>query len=262
MDGLGVEQSETVSRSIYDSFPLPLGLSSLIRVINIQPSTTPNALDPMRCTFRIIDIGKHYARLSDHPWYLNHPDDSQVRYTALSYTWDDASADGIIYINDEVFVVQDNLWRFLHRARDDGFFGALWIDALCINQSTVKERNHQVSMMVEICKIADRVIVWLCPMTEQVEDTMQLGFARGPAGHAQSVLAQHLEGITEFCTAPYWSRAWIVQEYVLAQEISIWYGTSKMHEENIPRLFRHIWPGGIRHAMKDTPAREMVNYRE
>lgn len=39
--------------------------------------------------------------------------------------------------------------------------GYLWIDAICINQATTLEKNHQVSMMGMIYSQAECVIVWL-----------------------------------------------------------------------------------------------------
>ncbi|KAF2452112.1 hypothetical protein P171DRAFT_321969, partial [Karstenula rhodostoma CBS 690.94] len=37
----------------------------------------------------------------------------------------------------------------------------LWIDAFCIDQSNIRELNHQVAQMRDIYAAADSVIVWL-----------------------------------------------------------------------------------------------------
>ena len=37
----------------------------------------------------------------------------------------------------------------------------LWIDAICINQTDIDERNAQVAIMGDIYKEASRVLVWL-----------------------------------------------------------------------------------------------------
>ncbi|KAK4223690.1 heterokaryon incompatibility protein-domain-containing protein [Podospora fimiseda] len=39
----------------------------------------------------------------------------------------------------------------------------IWIDALCINQSDIEERDAQVGRMGDICRLAKRVVVWLGP---------------------------------------------------------------------------------------------------
>lgn len=130
--------------------------------------------------------------------------DGWQSYVALSYTWGDATAERVIYINDELLVIHDNLWQFLNRARNDGYLGALWIDALYINQLTVKERNHQVSMMGEIYKRAESVIVWLCPSNQEVEEVMRCGLPGDRFDEAPSSLSpQQLERVNQLCSAPY-----------------------------------------------------------
>lgn len=37
----------------------------------------------------------------------------------------------------------------------------LWVDTLCINQTDLQERSHQVNMMGKIYSKADRVLIWL-----------------------------------------------------------------------------------------------------
>jgi hypothetical protein len=39
----------------------------------------------------------------------------------------------------------------------------LWIDAVCIDQLNISERNHEVKRMGKIYKLAQRVVVWLGP---------------------------------------------------------------------------------------------------
>jgi hypothetical protein len=37
----------------------------------------------------------------------------------------------------------------------------LWVDALCINQANLGEKNHQVALMAQIYSRADKVLVYL-----------------------------------------------------------------------------------------------------
>lgn len=39
----------------------------------------------------------------------------------------------------------------------------IWIDALCINQDDITERNHQVALMAGIYSPAGQVVIWLGP---------------------------------------------------------------------------------------------------
>ncbi len=48
----------------------------------------------------------------------------------------------------------------------------IWIDAICVDQDNVSERNAQVAMMAEIFQAAQSVIVWLGPEDEYTEDAL------------------------------------------------------------------------------------------
>ena len=53
-----------------------------------------------------------------------------------------------------------NLSAALQRIRDPGMSRTLWIDALCIDQNNMKEREQQVGFMATIYAEASQVIVW------------------------------------------------------------------------------------------------------
>ncbi|KAF4444775.1 heterokaryon incompatibility 6 OR allele [Fusarium acutatum] len=81
-------------------------------------------------------------------------------YEALSYTWGDEDASVRILLNGEEFLVRPNLAYALAALRISEP-RVLWVDALCINQQDTTERNHQVGMMRDIFRRAERVLVWL-----------------------------------------------------------------------------------------------------
>jgi hypothetical protein len=271
--------------SVYDFVPLPLGNTLHVRVVRIRPSTTFDASDPIVCDFSVIDIDYHPSDdskdresniLAEWPSMWDNAQDyappeaidttslspPKMAYIALSYAWGNSSADHIITLHDKPFTVRKNLWDFLSRARKERITDYLWIDALCIDQTRVQERNHQVSVMGEIYSRAQRVIVWLGVISRSVEDALVAGQPEEVTGRHKKVSAEHIPGIEEFCELIYWKRAWIVQEYVLAEEIDIWYGQSSIHESMISFLFRGVWPGGIRVKLKASSAMKIHNFRE
>lgn len=85
-----------------------------------------------------------------------------VPYFALSYTWGAEDDGHMIDIEGHRFLVRKNLWDFLLQTRNRRkWYGhetsqdrelLLWIDAVCIDQGNVAERNHQVEMMGNIYK--------------------------------------------------------------------------------------------------------------
>jgi len=115
--------------------------------------------------------------------------DRVVDYEALSYIWgaEDSPLEVLIDLasngsNDDaaeiLIVVSTNPLRYaslsvgqnlegsLRHLRSKDTNRVLWIDAICINQADVIERNVQVSRMGDIFKMAERVIVWVGPSTE------------------------------------------------------------------------------------------------
>ena len=86
-------------------------------------------------------------------------DDDPV-FTALSYAWSDPGNILHFVCSGEVLHVHENLGDFLRQTRGRNQ-GAIWIDAICINQNDDAEKNHQIPLMGEIYNKAARILVWL-----------------------------------------------------------------------------------------------------
>jgi len=86
-------------------------------------------------------------------------------FNALSYAWGDPNIKTRIRIDGFDAMVTTNLESALRRLRTYRPQVVqdlpLWVDALCINQQDLEERNQQVSMMGNIFRAAERVLVWL-----------------------------------------------------------------------------------------------------
>jgi hypothetical protein len=227
--------AESNREDIYNSVPLPLGDSIFVRVVTIRASTISRDSSRIACDFHLLDLETKLLRQSSTTSRTAKP----VGYTALSYTWGDATPLQTINLDGKPFTVRKNLWDFLNRAREDCFSGYLWIDALCIDQSRVGERNHQVAMMGSIYSKASGVIVWLGQVSERIKLAMQEAsdalFNKKPRG---TIWMQHRKGVQEFYNLPYWNRAWIVQEYILARTIDIWCDQFRLREDGLLYLCR------------------------
>lgn len=121
---------------------------------------------------------------SDQPYLelSQHSMDTKLPYFALSYVWGTDSADDFVFIDDRQFPIRPNLQAALHQLRLSEFTGRLWIDALCINQSDVYERNWQVSYMRSIYSNADAVLIWLGIGSPQTD--LALNFIKAMAPRA------------------------------------------------------------------------------
>lgn len=90
-----------------------------------------------------------------------HQPDELIPYEALSYTWGPTGGHHSIVANGQTMSITANLYLALKNLRYPHSDRILWADAVCINQSNVKERNHQVVQMSDIYKQANRVIFFL-----------------------------------------------------------------------------------------------------
>jgi hypothetical protein len=74
--------------------------------------------------------------------------------------WDSTTLDSFIVCDDCFIPVTENCQKALKRLQkhDSGSF--LFVDAICINQNSINERNHQVAAMGDIYANAQKVICW------------------------------------------------------------------------------------------------------
>jgi hypothetical protein len=120
-----------------------------IRLLRLLPSTKED--EPISCVLSV-------ASLQDMPCY-----------TALSYCWGNSTSQTTISINGSIFQTMTNLASALLYIRKHLASGSLsedlprlfWIDAICINQADLGERNQQVSMMRTVYASATNVLSWL-----------------------------------------------------------------------------------------------------
>ena len=204
-------------------------------------------------------------------------DDKTPDYRAISYVWGPPTPLAHISINGQSFEVRQNLHAFLEafrarlfKFRSNSFYEAdtqwLWIDQICIDQTVISERNHQVQMMSEIYSRAAYVYVWLGPSQADVEAAMTLlksGLRRYYEERTFSsqkkkrkryrVLEFDEEGDTRnktssqppslpisalrrFFENTYWQRLWIVQEIMLARYVRIICGETLLSWDELKRF--------------------------
>ncbi|KAI0517557.1 heterokaryon incompatibility protein-domain-containing protein [Xylaria bambusicola] len=93
------------------------------------------------------------------------------KYLALSYTWESRQPDthGLpldeLTLNGHDIPIKRNLALALRYLRSENHPLPLWIDAVCIDQGNIDERNDQVALMASIYSRATAVITWLGFMT-------------------------------------------------------------------------------------------------
>ena len=104
-----------------------------------------------------------------------------------------------------------------------------WIDALCINQTDIDERNAQVALMQNIYASAAFVLVWLDSQRNKCQDSLDFIEETDPrwfAPYIQRDWVQRPPQLWPLFGAAYWSRMWVVQEFVLARSILVAAGST------------------------------------
>ncbi|KUJ09026.1 uncharacterized protein LY89DRAFT_598914, partial [Mollisia scopiformis] len=82
-------------------------------------------------------------------------------YTAISYTWGDASLLKMIWINGVPLEITTNLFEALLHVRDTKRQLRIWADAICINQHDDEEKSFQVGMMGRIYATAHHTVIYV-----------------------------------------------------------------------------------------------------
>ncbi|KAE9368696.1 hypothetical protein N431DRAFT_512956, partial [Stipitochalara longipes BDJ] len=136
--------------------------------------------------------------------------DEAFEYRALSYVWGDTSHREEVTCCGRSMSVTSNLHGALRRMRSTYPSGLLWADAICINQTDTIEKTSQVQMVTEIYARAQLVLIWLSE--EDIDDELGIKFMY------QFTEAAGWLALWKFLRKPWFSRAWIVQEFVVAGE--------------------------------------------
>jgi hypothetical protein len=84
--------------------------------------------------------------------------DDNPEYEALSYVWGDPKITHLICVDGADYAVTTNLETALRYIRLKDCPRKMWIDAICINQSDISERNHQVKKMRLIYRTVSTVL--------------------------------------------------------------------------------------------------------
>jgi hypothetical protein len=119
-----------------------------IRILTLLPGSSPAQI---RINLEIVQLSTEHV-----------PD-----YEALSYVWGSTEERVEVWIESEsapqVLAVTQNLAEALYHLRYETQPRVLWIDAICINQRDIPERNAQIKRMADLYRLSRRVVAWLGP---------------------------------------------------------------------------------------------------
>ena len=205
----------------------PLLTPLQIRLVDILPGSDGQ---PLSCRIREVQV-----------------EDKHV-YEALSYVWGDEKDKVAIQCEDANIYITQNLTAALRYFRHSSEPRTLWVDSICINQESAKEKSQQIPLMGVIYSAAVAVRIWLgheneCEDTNKAWNLMRVleeriypqieklrsqyeGMETKPVDpeelekefnlpliHSSEFLA-----LRDFYKRPWFSRAWTFQESFLARQ--------------------------------------------
>lgn len=190
------------------------------------------------------------------------------RFTALSYVWGTSNETEEITLNGQGFPVKKSLGtalQYVHshwkaalsppksRRRPSWMskvFSSkkrpmfLWVDAVCINQNDIEERNSQVPLMKDIFSSAELVVSWLgapddvthCAIATVEELYSELKRPDSEILDLKWILRhptlresnEPWKALDHLIRLDYWKRVWIFQEIVLARHVVLACGKKAM----------------------------------
>jgi hypothetical protein len=183
------DEALLLTQDHFEHDPLDLASRS-IRLLQIKPAK--DSKEQIQCDLRLTS--------------------TDAQYTCLSYVWGDPDRGQWILVNGDRLWVRQNLWNFLASARKMPELRSrwIWVDAICIDQTNITEREHQVQQMGRIYSCAQEVISWL-----GINWKIAAMLITYP-GRDNTLYQLHA-----YRDSPYWGRAWITQEIVLGRKLNL-----------------------------------------
>lgn len=143
------------------------------------------------------------------------------------YTWGDPADTVNIYIEGEAFQATSNLHAALCQLREKGH-KSLWVDAVCINQTDLEEKNIQLLQMGAIYQRANQTIAWLGNEADDSNKAFATIEAIAAEDRSPLVTSASLRSLKPLLQRPYWRRIWIVQELALSRETTLVCGSCEL----------------------------------
>ena len=183
------------------SYSLPSLGSDSIRLLGLMPNEDENA--PIHC------------RLHHYP--LQKLNNGTHLYEALSYVWGDWVNPESISVDGYKLLVTQNLSKALSHLRHGSIERILWVDAVCINQSDIPEKEQQIRFMAKIYAQASCVVVWLGECADNSDQALEeIRVAGGGKKSSNpSGLKMIHKAVFALLQRPWFRRIWVREHLII-----------------------------------------------
>jgi hypothetical protein len=195
-----------------------LGNGDRIRLLKVSPSTSNEAS---------IECELQWYNIADTP-----------KYKAISYTWGEPSLVYDITVSGKPVKVTRSARDVLRNLRSAWKTETLWIDAICIDQSSNEDKAQQIPLMPQIYEKATEIIVWLGPSKRAIlatELVNRVFLANRLSSSSKTRFTYQIpkdaaRALKIMLSRPWFERTWIVQEVVVARKarVTVRYGSESL----------------------------------
>lgn len=167
---------------------------------------------------------------------LSFSKNKKVPYTAISYCWGDADFVCPILVSEHYKTITRTLDDILRHLRDEYKPVTVWVDQLCIDQTSDTDKGNQVKLMDLVYGRARNTVIWLgreagreafAALRKLALDTTgvrpelsaeEIAEYRNPSG-MWAEYAQGTKDLRSLLNKPWFQRTWIIQEAVLSVNV-------------------------------------------
>ncbi|KAK3353879.1 heterokaryon incompatibility protein-domain-containing protein [Lasiosphaeria hispida] len=164
--------------------------------------------------------------------------DTAPPFDAISYRWGSGERTHTVKIGQRGLAIPESAFGIIRQRTSTFRTRRLWIDAVCVDQSSDADKSQQVGMMRDIYDKATRTIVWL---GDSVPDAWlawaffgdlvreywnsQTDSSNLPVAGLKRINdnSPKWKALCLLLENEYWSRVWIVQEIVVSRQVDIFF---------------------------------------
>ncbi|EPE25008.1 hypothetical protein GLAREA_11589 [Glarea lozoyensis ATCC 20868] len=160
------------------------------------------------------------------------------KYRAISYSWGNPAFVYEISVDEKPVKITRSAQDVLQNIRSSWKTEAVWIDAICIDQSSNEDKAQQIPLMPLIYQNAAEVIVWLGPSKRAVlatELVNRVFLANRLSSSSQTRFTYQIpkeaaRALKIMLSKQWFERCWVVQEVVAAKKtrVTVRYGNESL----------------------------------
>lgn len=226
----------------YEYDELPQGGDG-IRYLTLHPGTGD---DPLKCDL-------HTAPMSE------------TTFEAVSYVWGSDVRDQEIICEGRKLALTTNLFRVLKRVRQPETSRNIWADLICINQENLDEKGHQVAIMGQIYRHAERVLIHMGgddqghgPNVCSLLDTITATFEKilpmipdawnsfpYPKRDDPILTDRRWDSLAQLFSEVWWTRGWVVREAGFARDGTVFWGRTEFSWDSLMKVCLFLYKRAV-----------------